>query len=252
MSDTAKPPHMPREFRLIPRKPRAWPRYNSIANYHDDHDQADWNQLTLQHYDVTARGYFNRSFNMYRRSFDDYSVLFYCAFELRCAIERVFFEYLVHVTGSQLSKKAAKLWAANELQSALLESEPDFFWKIEFFNILAVARKKWRYVIPVKNMFRLLRDYGLLHTYLHAQKTKSDLLKSPLWWHTFRDLIESLHRYAWRYCGGAKIRITLDDRASVLLQTQKERTLTRQQLVDKIRRDEPDFEMNIVFRQFMP
>jgi hypothetical protein len=186
---------------------------------------------------------------MYPRSFEDVRLLFYCAFELRCAIERVFYECLLHLSDGSLSKKASKLWAANDLRAAILETDADFFWKVEFFNIAAVARKEHRYVMPLRNMQRLLRDYGLLHPYLHSQRAGSDSLSSPLWWHTFRDLIEDLHCYAWRYCAGFHLKITLDELGRRLLEDLKSGTVRRQELIEKLRRN-PTFDMNVRFRRF--
>ena len=165
-------------------------------------DKEEWDKVATQLYTATAREYFNRSYNLFPKAGEDRSLLFYCAFELRCAIERVFFEMFSFIKKENLSNAEAKLWSAKDLKAALLSAEPQFKKKIEFLALL------WKgdggenvYFIP--DLERLTRDYGRLNNYLHALKpSKAD---DVAWWISLRRLIIEIHDYAWPYCAGPRV-----------------------------------------------
>ena len=199
-----------------------------------DDDPAAWQENVRHPYVISAWAYFNRSFDMLPRAAADKTVLFYCAFELRCAIERVFYEYLAHLRSDKLTAKEVKLWSAKDLKAAVLTIDPEFIAKVDFLNVLLEARGlAHRFTIP--DLDRLSRDYGRLHTYLHAQRCSPSELYAPRWWVKLRKLIEDLHDYAWPLCSETRVSIQLNVVAEDYFEDFQAKRKSREETVEALR-----------------
>lgn len=213
-----------------------------------DDDVDAWEEILRDQYGVTAWAYFNRSFNMLPRATADRTIFFYCAFELRCAIERVFYEYLSHFRSDQLTGKEAKLWSPKGLKTAVLAIDPDFIAKVDFLNLILEARGLTnRFTIP--DLDRLSRDYGRLSEYLHAQRV-SRSLNAPSWWASFRELIENLHDYAWPLCSETRVSIQLNEVAERYFDDLQANRRSREATIEALKVYPEGFEVAAQYRNF--
>jgi hypothetical protein len=219
----------------------------NLFDLYSEEDQAAWQKLAMQPYVLTARAYFNRSYKLYPRTAEDNSLLFYCALELRCAIEKVFYEYLSCLRRNSLSEAESKLWSAKDLKSSVFAVEPDFIEKIDFLNIIYESRDI-KYPITLPDVDRLSRDYGRLNGYLHALKAETSDVRNIRWWAELRTFIEELHGYAWPYCSQARIRLEFNNVAERLFEDYKAGRKTRQDLLDIFRSGSENYEVSSDYR----
>ena len=216
----------------------------------DKDEEVEWKRLNHEPYHgISARAYFNRSYNLYPSAAENRNILFYCALELRCAIERVLFEYLSHIRSGSLAKNESKLWSAETLKAAIFTIEPEFSKKIEFLNLVLKARDiKTQFSVP--DLEKISRDYGLLNNYLHAQKRRAHMIDAK-WWLAFRRLIESIHDYAWPYCAEVRINIQLNVGALPLFQEFSRGQKTRDEVVASLKPWPDDISINTNYRNYI-
>ena len=186
---------------------------------------------------------------MFPRSKDDRTVLFYCAFELRCAIERIFYECLSNIRREKLTKKESEFWSARNLKAAVLAIDPDFEAKVDFLNLMLEARGiSHRFTVP--DLKRLSKDYGRLHHYLHAQRTASGKTADPRWWDEFRGLIEEIHDYAWPLCSEPKTHIEFNEVAMRFFEGYKRGRMTPDRAIAAMKVGLEGFEAAAQYRNF--
>jgi hypothetical protein len=211
-----------------------------------DNSPEAWQRLLREPYHVSAWAYFNRSYNLLPRASDDRGVLFYCAFELRCAIERILYEYLSHIRNDKLTRQEIGFWSAKTLKQGILDIDPDFIAKIDFMNIILEARgSKHRFAIP--DLDALSKDYARLNVYLHAQKRQQ---LQPSWWATLKDLVERLHAYAWPFCSQTKIHVELNEAAIRLFEDYKSGRSNREEALQALKTSPEDWKANVRHRNF--
>ena len=121
-------------------------------------------------YDVTASGHLGRAVLLRDRFIKINPMQFglYAALELRNAIERLLFEYLVLIHGEKISKNLEKEYRADSLSRRIEAVEPELQKKIEYMNLMLRAVDMPLAVVP--NLDALSNLYGCLNNYLHAWK----------------------------------------------------------------------------------
>jgi hypothetical protein len=214
-----------------------------------DLDPTEWQKLVTKPYEVSAWAYFNRSYNLYAQTKADRTLLFYCAFELRCAIERVLYEYLSHIRNDQLPKAEQNLWSAKDLKAAILKIDPDFVAKIEFLNcVLEVEAMSPRF--PVPDLDQLSIYYGRLGDYLHSQRNAGQQVKRPSWWSSFNSFIKELHDYLWVFVSQSRVTIKCDGISQGLLEDFKAARKTREDVIAALELEPRKWTVSSRFRWF--
>ena len=135
-------------------------------------------------YDITAVGYFLRGISALN-SFNNYKIpnfILYVAFEFRCSVERLLFEYLVMMKlDSQMSKSLEKLYHATKLKKTVLNIEPEFNEKIKFINFFLSTLNSNVFIYEL-DLDIIETYYGKLGNYLHSQKRPEKTSENPNWW----------------------------------------------------------------------
>lgn len=124
-------------------------------------------------YDISAVGHLTRAIYLRRNLMEIHplQVALYAARELRNAIERLLFEYLVILHGSEnISTKIEKAYRAVDLTKLIEEVEPELEQKIEFRNLAIRANGGAPAGVP--DLDALSDLYGCLNNYLHAWKRR--------------------------------------------------------------------------------
>jgi hypothetical protein len=143
-------------------------------------------------YNIDAEAYLARASEA-MDGYRDSRFIFYAAFELRCAIERLLFEYLVLISSPDgISRKKENLYSAKDFMAEIERTEPKFIKKLEFINImLDVFPNSVLIVMP--DLGRLKSYYGSTNNLLHAHKRPEDSVSSKQWWarseHSMREAI---------------------------------------------------------------
>jgi hypothetical protein len=148
-------------------------------------------------YDINAATHYNRAaqclevFNEHNNP----NYLFYASLELRNCIERFLFEQLVliHLDEEKLQKFKNEYRTKN-FRRAILESEPQYYEKIEFMNIYFEALGA-PFRIPEPDFDTIDTFYGRLGNYLHSLKMPSVSTESPEWWENFHSLLGDIMNF---------------------------------------------------------
>jgi hypothetical protein len=148
-------------------------------------------------YQINAAMHFNRAAQCLKffQQHQKPDFLFYASFELRNCIERYLFEQLVliHMEESKLEMFKNE-YRTKRFRQAILDSEPDFFKKIEFMNIFFEAMEV-PFKIPEPDFNTLDTFYGRLGNYLHSLKIPSQSTEDENWWKNFHSLLDEIMAY---------------------------------------------------------
>lgn len=164
-------------------------------------------------YEINAAMHFNRAAQCLRlfqqQKKPDY--LFYTSLELRNCIERYLFEQLVliHMEEAKLEKFKNE-YRTKRFKQAILDSEPEFFKKIEFMNIFFEAMGV-PFKIPEPDFNTLDTFYGRLGNYLHSLKIPSQSTEDQNWWKNFHSLLDEIMAYMSTLLGNPQAHFKLNE-----------------------------------------
>ncbi len=132
------------------------------------------NKLFLKELDIeyvsNSAGHWDYTGKIFKAA-QEFREVFYAALELRFAIERLCFEYLVLLTHEKriLSKKEKKLFRPEDILRRIEKEEPFLNKKILFVNEIFRLHGKDSHVEPLDTKW-LKMAYGKLNAFLHARK----------------------------------------------------------------------------------
>lgn len=143
--------------------------------------------MSSSEYTIDAEAYLARASEAIAEARDS-RFIFYAAFELRCAIERLLFEYIILCSPSGIGRKKENLYRARDLIAEIEKIEPNFLKKLEFINVLlGVIPESVKIVIP--NLEKLKGYYGKTNDLLHAHKRPENTVSDEMWWMRSRESI---------------------------------------------------------------
>lgn len=189
-------------------------------------------------YDVTAAGHLARSISL-RLNFMQVNPLqfaLYSALELRNAIERLLFEYLVIIQGGEnVSKKMENEYSADNLKKRIEAVEPELQKKIEYMNLMLRAIGAPPAVVPD---LKVLSDlYARINNYLHAWKRPQKTAQKREWWAGLWQTLDETERLLTQILGAPIGHVKPNDTGQQAYEAWKNNELTDEQVIESFRRE---------------
>lgn len=189
-------------------------------------------------YNITAIGHFSRALSI-RHHFMTINPLqfsLYAALELRNAIERLLFEYLVIIQGSEkISKSLEKEYRANSLKKIIETIEPELSKKIKYINLALCTIGKPPMVVLDLDVLSDL--YARLNNYLHAWKRPEKTAQQKDWWSGLWQTLDEIEEILGRIYSGTIAHIKLNEKAMENYEAWKKKELSDEEVVIFFRKE---------------
>jgi hypothetical protein len=188
-------------------------------------------------YDVTASGHLARAILLRNRFIKINPMQFglYAALELRNAIERLLFEYLVLIHGENVSKKMEKEYSADNLSKRIEAVEPELQKKIEYMNLMLRAVNMPLAVVP--DLDALSNLYSRLNNYLHAWKRPQNTARKRAWWSGLWQVLDEAERMLTQILTGTIGHVKLNDKGWQTYEAWKNKELSDEAVIKSFRRE---------------
>lgn len=188
-------------------------------------------------YDVTAKGHLARAIYI-RKQFvkiDPFQFGLYSALELRNAIERLLFEYLVIIQGEEVSKKLEKEYRADSLRKRIEDIEPELQKKIEFSNLLLFAIDMKPAIVP--DLGALSDLYSRINNYLHAWKRPNKTAQNRVWWESLFQVLDEAEEMLTKILAGTIGHVKFNAKGWEEYEAWKHGKLTDEEIIESFRRE---------------
>jgi hypothetical protein len=189
-------------------------------------------------YDVTASGHLRRAVMLRNRLMKVNPMQFalYAALELRNAIERLLFEYLVIIHGGEnVSKKMEKEYRAYSLRKRIENVEPEFQKKIEYMDLMLRAVGMTVAVVPDVDALSTL--YSRLNDYLHAWKRPEETAQKRVWWSGLWQTLDETERLLTQILSGTIGHVKLNEKGWQTYEAWKNNKLSDEDVIESFRQD---------------
>ena len=160
----------------------------------------------------------------------------YSALELRNAIERLLFEYLVIIHGGEnVSKSMENQYSADSLRKRIEDVEPELQKKIEYMNLALRALGGPLAVVPDLNALSNL--YSRLNNYLHAWKRPEKTARQSAWWSGLWQVLDETEKMLTQILTGTIGHIELNDKGWQTYEAWKRKEMNDEEAVESFRQE---------------
>ena len=187
-------------------------------------------------YPITAKGHLDRAIYLLDKHVKENPLQYalYAALELRNAIERLLFEYLVLIHGAEnVSKKMENIYTAKELHKRIDAVEPELEQKISFMNLFLRANGLPPAVVP--DLTALTRLYGQLNNYLHAWKRPENTAQNPDYWKGFWSILDETQGMLTQILRMSMQHMRLEGKGLALYEAWKQDKLSDEEVIQAFR-----------------
>jgi len=141
-------------------------------------------------FEITAESHLIRAIELLKKN--SMPEKFYCAYELRCCIERILLEYLILLKyPEKLSRSEEREYRGERLYNFMKCYDLEFEKKFEFANIYLEAMGVEQNM-RIPNFDRLNEIHGRLGNYLHALKVPEETIENRDWLSQFASFLDSV------------------------------------------------------------